>query len=174
MDGWQKIVADYGPLVWRTCYRLLGHDADAEDCYQETFVTALGLAERETVRHWAGLLRRVATTRALDRLRRRQRLAGRETHLEYEPDGGEAGPVESVERDELVGRLREALTELPEGQARIFCLRFLEEMSYREIGKQLGMTTSAVGVQIHRARVKLKELLVETTSKADVKREVSP
>jgi len=31
----------HGPLVWQTAWRLLGHEADAADCFQETFVSAM-------------------------------------------------------------------------------------------------------------------------------------
>ncbi|MCK5172149.1 MAG: hypothetical protein KAR47_02090 [Planctomycetes bacterium] len=40
VEDWQSIVEEYGSRVWRTAYRLLGNDADASDCFQETFLSA--------------------------------------------------------------------------------------------------------------------------------------
>jgi len=40
---------------------LLRHEADSADCFQRTFISALEVTKRETVRNWPGLLRRLAT-----------------------------------------------------------------------------------------------------------------
>ncbi|MCY2954074.1 MAG: hypothetical protein NTU53_19210, partial [Planctomycetota bacterium] len=47
-------VREYGPLVWKTAYRLLPSEADAADCFQETFISAMEASCRSPVRHWAG------------------------------------------------------------------------------------------------------------------------
>ena len=74
MVDWDAIVSREGPTVWRTVYRLLGNRADAEDCFQETFLSALTFANhQEHIRNPRALLQRFATARALDRLRRRYR-----------------------------------------------------------------------------------------------------
>jgi len=70
---WQVVVEKYGPLIWRTAYRLLGNPADAADCFQETFVSALEVSRRQRVRNFSALLVRLATARAVDRLRQRMR-----------------------------------------------------------------------------------------------------
>ena len=45
MTDWRTILAEHGPAVWRTVYRLLDHHADALDCYQDTFLAAWRYAE---------------------------------------------------------------------------------------------------------------------------------
>src|SRR5690348_2888597 len=75
---WQAILEQEGPVVWRTAYRLLGDPVEAEECFQETFLAALQLARRQPVQSWRALLQRVATTRAVDRLRQRCRRRSRE------------------------------------------------------------------------------------------------
>jgi len=52
-----------------------------------------------------------------------------------------------------------ALCRLPQPQAEAFSLHALSGWSYEEIGRQTGMSSSAVGVNIHRARQRLGELL---------------
>ena len=76
MVDWSQIVQQHGPLVWTTVYRLLRHEADAADCFQRTFLSALVLSRTQSIRNWPGLLQRLGTARALESLR--QRLRGHE------------------------------------------------------------------------------------------------
>jgi RNA polymerase sigma-70 factor (ECF subfamily) len=157
-------VREHTALVWRTAYRLLANRDDAADCYQETFVAAWELARRRPVRNWPGLLQRVATTRALDHLRRRRR-AGR--RRESVPDLAEirsdrGGPLADAENAELSDCLRRALADLPERQSQAYCLRHLNGFSYEQIADELDMTVSAVGVNLQRAGQRLRAALAPT------------
>ncbi|MCC7205457.1 MAG: sigma-70 family RNA polymerase sigma factor [Phycisphaeraceae bacterium] len=158
---WSRILQTHGPMVWRTVCRLTPSRQDAEDCYQETFLAACQTARRQQVQHWAGLLKHVATARALDRLRQRLRQPqNRTTGLDPEVvDRGVNGPPQQAQARELGERLREALTQLSIQQAEVFCLRFLEDMTYQEIAQFMGLETSHVGVLLHRARQQLQTLL---------------
>ena len=163
MPEWESIVNEHGPVVWRTTYRLLNHHADACDCFQEVFLEALELSRREEVRNWPGLLRKVATRRALDRLRKRHCAASQHQSLERSPEPASAnpGPVEHAEMNELISRLRQGVAKLPAMQADVFCLRCFEEMSYQEIAEELGIEPNSVGVLLHRARGQVGEWLKE-------------
>ena len=77
MTNWETIVANEGPAVWRTLWRLLADREDVEDCFQETFVAALKVARLQTVQCWPALLCSLATARAMDVLRKRYRQGGR-------------------------------------------------------------------------------------------------
>jgi len=163
MIDWDGIVAEHGPMVWRTAYRLLGCAEDTQDCTQDAFLSALRLSRRQRVKNWPALLRHLAMARALDRLRkriRRDRVNDEPTKVDGHADLGPS-PVEQAEADELSSRLREALAQLPPRQAEVFALRFLDDLSYRAIGKALGIKTNAVGVLLHDARVRLRELLTD-------------
>ncbi|MGB2822996.1 MAG: sigma-70 family RNA polymerase sigma factor [Phycisphaerae bacterium] len=163
MTDWDTIVTEHAPAVWRTAYRLLSNEADASDCMQEAFVSAVGVARRQAVQNWPALLKRLATTRALDRLRARMRESARRgtlVDMAVVADG-DCGPERRSERRELSGRVRQALGRLPGRQAEVFCLRFLSGMSYTEIADHLGLRKSNVGVLLHRARSKLREMLAE-------------
>ena len=158
---WNTIVNQNRRQVWRTAYRLLGNDADAADCFQETFISALKVAQRQVVRNWPAMLHCLATTRALDRLRQRMRQKERfETIPQWSAvNSNQPEPEQYAQAAELNDRLRQALTKLPEKQARVFCLRFLDDLSYRQIARQLNLKTDAVGVLLQRARAQLRKLL---------------
>jgi RNA polymerase sigma-70 factor (ECF subfamily) len=174
---WSQVVQQHGPLVWRTVYRLLRHDADAADCFQRTFLSALVLSRTQTIRNWPGLLQRLGTARALESLRQRLRQAQRLRPLlaEVAVSSATPGPDQSAAVRELGDQLREALAWLDARQAQVFCLACLDGLSYAEIADQLGLTVSHVGVLLNRARVGLRERL-RGHEPADVRRreEVEP
>jgi RNA polymerase sigma-70 factor (ECF subfamily) len=161
MTDWSQVVREHGPIVWRTAHRLLGNEADASDCFQRTFLSALELERKEIIRNWPALLRRLATARALESLRRRRRKSSRLTTLTEDAGANRRGlgPVESAEAAELAGRLRDALVELDARQAQVFCLACLDGLSYQEIAEQLEVTVNQVGVLLSRARAALRERL---------------
>jgi RNA polymerase sigma-70 factor (ECF subfamily) len=159
---WQVISRQYGPLVWRTAYRLVGTEADAADCFQETFICALDFSKRQEVHNWAGLLQRLATARSLDLLRKRKReMRSRVNEAEWDRvASGEIGPDRQAQDSELMESLRAAITKLPAQQGEIFCLRYLNGLSYEEIAEEIGTSVDSVGVSLHRAKSRLRELLV--------------
>ena len=156
---WQKIVTKHGPIVWQTTYRLLGNDADAADCFQKTFVSALKVSQRERVRNFQALLVWLATMRAIDKLR--QRFSNSHIFVDAADlvavPSANPSPLQETQAHELAERLRKALAKLPPQEAQVFCLRYLNDMSYRQIAKELGIKTNAAGVLLHRAREKLRK-----------------
>jgi RNA polymerase sigma factor (sigma-70 family) len=161
MPDWDAIVGIHGQVVWRTVYRLLGNHADAGDCFQETFLSALTASRRQRIENWGGFLRRLATARALDRIRLRLRQSGRNGRLANEATVPcpAPGPVRLAELQELTDQVRRCLADLPPKQAEAVCLHYLEEWSYQQIGQHMGIAANAVGSLLHRARSRLRETL---------------
>ena len=159
MTNWALIVHEHGAIVWRTLHRLLGNDADEADCFQGTFVSALELSRKEPVRNWPPLLKRLATVRALECLRRRRRTTNR---LEPLADGGgrdalAVDPLQAAGAAELAEHLRLALTKVDPLQSEVFCLAVLEGLSYLQVADQLRLNVNHVGVLLNRARASLQE-----------------
>ena len=161
MTDWSEVVQQHGPIVWRTVYRLLNNEADASDCFQDTFVSALKLSQAEAVRNWPGLLKRLATARALERLRQRYCEAARSARLaeDFRRPGKADEPSRLAEASELAEHLRRALTDLDARQAEVFCLACLEGLDYRQIAAHMAVTVNHVGVLLHRAKSRLRERL---------------
>ncbi len=163
MPDWDEIVRRDGPAAWRSAYRLTANRADADECLQEALVAAVGIARREEVRSWRALLQRLASARALDRLRRRKRRGAFEPVADWGAiQGPMPEPSDAAEEAELAGALREALGRIPPKQAEAFCLHALEGWSYAEVAGHLGASVDAVGVLLHRARGRLRRLLAES------------
>ena len=156
MESWPSIVRTHGPMAFDTAWRLLGHVADAEDVVQESLLEAFRLHGRQTVNNWGGLLRQLATRRAIDRLRKRRQMETLSQELTI-PQSDQPEPA-AIER-ELASRLRLAIAELPDREASVFSLRYFGELNNSEIAQLLEISTDAVGVALHKARAKLKRLL---------------
>ena len=110
------------------------------------------------MRCWPALLRRLAACRALDRLRqRRPILSLNGLHVANNGDDPEAAAIGK----ELAGRLRQAIAELPQREAEVFCLRYFDDLPNQRIAEVLNMQPGAVGVALHKARAKLEGLLSE-------------
>jgi RNA polymerase sigma-70 factor (ECF subfamily) len=161
MTEWSHILERHGAAVWSTVYRLVGREADAADCFQNVFLSALEVSRKGPVRHWPALLQRLATARALECLRRRYRRFDRTTvPLDFPTEDARArNPADTLAEHELTEQLRLALTDLDEKQAHVFCRACLDEASYREISHELDINVNHVGVLLNRARATLREKL---------------
>lgn len=145
----------YGDTVYRIGYRLTGSPADAEDVLQDVY---LGLpralhtyAGRGSFEGW---IRRVAVRTTLMKIRHRKRKA--EVALsQLASSAAEASTEVSLDRIEL----EDAVDALPKALRIVFVLRDVEGYTHIEIGKMLGIGTSASRVRLHRARKILRTYL---------------
>lgn len=159
MVNWPEIVEQHGPCVWRTAYRLLSDREEADDCYQETFLQAVAYSKKREVTNWFGLLKQIATAKALDRLRQRYRSRSQELEHSEAVIGHELAPDQRMEQAEWMESLREAVAELPEQHANVFWLSEVEKMKHDEVATQLETTPHQVANWLHRAKQKLRGLL---------------
>jgi RNA polymerase sigma-70 factor (ECF subfamily) len=158
-------VEKHGKAVWQRVYRLLGNEADAAECFQETFMAALKVSRRQYIYNLGGLLDKLATIKAIDKLRqqiRHRKLSGEYDFVSNLEDTNPGPPIE-VQRRELAVLLREAIGNLPRLEAEVFSLHYFNDMSYRQISKELGLKAGTVGVFLHRARNKLRRHLRSET-----------
>src|SRR4029434_812807 len=72
LTSWENIVREHGQMAFAAAWRVLGHAGDAEDAVQEALLDAFDLHRSQPVASWGALLRRLATCRALDLLRKRR------------------------------------------------------------------------------------------------------
>jgi RNA polymerase sigma-70 factor, ECF subfamily len=145
--------------VYRLAYRLAGDDDLAREFTQETFIRAF---ERlDTFRGDAALatwLHSIATSVALNGLRKVKRFRQRETDLDDAT--GVVGTQRSAEPD-LKRRLTQAIDALPIGYRTVFLMHDVEGYTHQEIGAALGVETGTSKAQLSRARAKLREALAD-------------
>lgn len=125
--------------VYRLAYRMAGDDDLAQDFTQETFIRAFDrLADFRGDAAFSTWLHRIATTVALNGLRRVGRHRKRETELGAASVVADAGP-KGVEPD-LRDRLHEAIDGLPEIYRTVFVMHDVEGYTHEEIGGVLGVS----------------------------------
>jgi RNA polymerase sigma factor (sigma-70 family) len=163
MEDWERIRERYGPLVWKTVYKILGNHTESLDCFQDVFAELLERSTPMAVRGWPAFLRWLAVRRALDRLRKRAAAAKRMAGDDDIATVAAASPAPDTQAlwNELMERVRHEASCLPRQQAEAFWLQCVEEMSQAEIGQQLGVSANAVGVLVHRARQRLRQSLAD-------------
>jgi RNA polymerase sigma-70 factor (ECF subfamily) len=143
--------------VFRLSFRLAGDDELARDFTQETFIRAFakldGFRGEAAFSTW---LHRIATTVALNGLRKVKRFRHREAELE------EAASVVSRGRaaePDLKARLKQAIDGLPVGYRTVFVMHDVEGYTHEEIAGALGVETGTSKAQLSRARARLRDAL---------------
>ncbi len=176
-DFEQQLVAQRGYLM-RFARLQLRNDAWAEDAVSETVLAALAKPQafeaRSQLKTWlVGILKH----KIIDALRQRQR----EVTLDSGTDDDNADPLEQMafkadghfaekpadwgnpEQDlksrQFMAILDACTQKLPPVQGRLFLMREWLEMSSDDICKELGLTSTNLYVQLHRARLRLRECL---------------
>jgi RNA polymerase sigma-70 factor (ECF subfamily) len=154
----EVLFRDHYEFVHRTAYRVTGSFEDAEDVIQTLFMR---LCRRELPAEVAsnprGYLYRSAVNIALDVIRTRRRHPA--DNDEWELLNLPATASSSRGEEELFGRLRTALADLPSKAAEILILRHVHGYTDSEIGKLLGVSRSAIAVRLFRSRAQLRRAL---------------
>jgi RNA polymerase sigma-70 factor (ECF subfamily) len=160
VPDWNQILDDFGPVVWKQAMRMLGNESDAADCFQSVMLEAFQLSQRRQVSSWPGLLKRLATVRAIDSLRARYRHSAQTlSHENLEQLQVSAQQTKALDEKELADELRRELGLLPKEQAEAFSLKVIQEMSATSVAEQMGITRNHVGVLVHRARTTIRKRL---------------
>jgi RNA polymerase sigma-70 factor (ECF subfamily) len=156
LADWESIVRKHGPTAFDAAWRILGHVADTEEAVQDALLDAFRLHQDQAITNWGGLLRHLASRRALDRLRKRKRM---KPLTEDPPSSCDVQPANAAIEHELAEQLRATLAQLPNRQASVFSLRHFAGMTNTQIAGVLQISTNAVGVALHKARGKLEKVL---------------
>ena len=180
VEDFDALYQTYKRRVYRQCYRMLGNQEDAEDLTQEVFLqlfrkvnTFRGEASFST---W---LHRLTINTVLMQMRRYRRWRAPMTSLDVAPaveDGGgefpaavsalaapAPNPMDKLMVDVAVARLSS-------GYKEIFLLHDLEGYRHDEIAELLGISEGTSKSQLHKARLRLRNLMdadVHTRDGAD-------
>jgi RNA polymerase sigma-70 factor (ECF subfamily) len=165
-DAFRELVERHSRAVFRVAFRITGRVEDAEDVVQETFLRAYRQLDRFESRSNIGTwLHRIAANCAVDLLRGRPRreMSEEEDTLERLSAGDSDEALPSQERvllgRQISDRVTQALDKLTDLERAAFTLRHFEGQSIQEIGRALGLNTSATKHSIFRAVKKVRQEL---------------
>lgn len=170
-------LADHRGYLMRFARLQLRNDAWAEDAVSETMLAALSkpqsFANRSQLKTWlVGILKH----KVIDILRQRRRevvldldegdgsdeldslLFKADGHFVHGPaDWGD--PEQALDSRQFFMVLEACVEKLPATMGRVFLMREWLELDSEEVCKELGLTPTNLYVQLHRARLRLRECL---------------
>lgn len=146
--------------IYRYSFYRLRTDAEAADVTSEVFHRALvAMPKYEPRRPFLAFLYGIARHVVADRLRAARPEASFEDALAH--PSGAPGPEETAARRDDENRLRTAIGRLTPLQQEVVILRFIDELSSKEVATHTGKPESTIrGIQM-RALAALRELLAE-------------
>jgi RNA polymerase sigma factor (sigma-70 family) len=152
LPPFQRVLDDHREVVWRYCVATVGR-TDADDVFQETFMSALRAYPRlrrsrsHNLRAW---LLTIAHNKCMDHFAAARRRA---VPVEEVP---EVAHHDAEPRDDAVwARVRE----LPAKQRAAVTLRFAGDLSHAEVARALGCSEEAARRSAHEGLKRLREEL---------------
>jgi len=161
---WVREVMDRqaGPLT-RYAATITRDVERARDVVQDTFARLCAEDRARLEPHLAEWLFTVCRNRALDVLRKENRMTAlSEAELETHPSAGPS-PAHEAERRDTHNHVLEALATLPRNQQEVVRLKFQNGLSYAEISRITQLTVTNVGFLIHTAIKTLRHRLQTET-----------
>lgn len=151
-DPLTAAVVQYADMVYATCHRVLGNEADAADVAQETFFQFCQRADRirGSVGAW---LHQVATNRSIDLVRQNSSRRRREATYAAE------GVPQANTWHEVEPAVDQALAALPADARDLLVEHYLERRTMAQIGQRRGLSQPTVSRRVTAALEELRGLL---------------
>ena len=166
--AFERIYRLHSRRVYSLCLRMVGNTTEAEDLTQEAFLQLFRkISTFRGESAFSTWLHRLAVNVVLMKLRKK---SGTETSLEEvtEPDEESGGPRRDFGTPDLrlVGsidrvNLQRAVDRLPPGYKSVFVLHDVQGYEHNEIAEIMGCSIGNSKSQLHKARMRLRELLHE-------------
>ena len=158
--------------VYKSVKAMVADEDTVLDIVQDGFIKAFqSLEQLDAPEHFRAWLKRIATNKALDHLKKKKPLLF--TDLENEegelPDFAdervEASPEAVLDRKETARLLQEILATLSEEQRLVIGMFYYEEMSVRDIAQTLGCSENTVKSRLNYGRKKVEQKVRELEKK---------
>ncbi|HEV2289076.1 MAG TPA: sigma-70 family RNA polymerase sigma factor [Candidatus Acidoferrales bacterium] len=166
--AFERIYQLHNRRVYSLCLRMVGNTAEAEDLTQEAFLQLFRkISTFRGESAFSTWLHRLAVNVVLMRLRKK---TGSETSLEEvtQPDEEGGGPRRDFGAPDLglsgsIDRvnLKRAVDQLPAGYKAVFVLHDVQGYEHNEIAEIMGCSIGNSKSQLHKARMRLRDLLHE-------------
>jgi len=169
-DAFGQLIIQNQNRIYSLALRMVRHPEDALDLSQESFLNAWkGLKQFKGDSSFATWLYRLASNACIDYLRRQKKRQALEQAVSLDDDSPTQAhipaltfnPQDELERKELRQTLEDALWHLSAEHRQVLILRELDGLSYQEIGDLLSLQVGTVKSRIARARVSLRNQLLQ-------------
>lgn len=179
MSAFELLVRRHQAQLINYIHRLINDYHRAEDLAQETFLRIFQNASRyQPTACFKSWMYTIATNLSRNEVRNRARRntyffedlveEGADIHETSMMQDTRYQPDVLAEKEERRHLVRKALAELPENQRLALTLVTYQELRYEEVAEILGISDGAVKALIHRARQRMKKLLIKAGLGEDV------
>jgi len=156
-DAFNHLVRRWERPIYALSLRMLGHDEDARDVCQETFLAAFrNLRKFRGDSKFSSWLYRIALNACHSRLRKQG--VATEHSIDHQDDDGYrydiADPaaehlVDRLHRDERASMVRKALQALPVEMRQVIIMKEYEELTFAEIAEILQVPISTIKSRLY-------------------------
>ncbi|MCP4411467.1 MAG: RNA polymerase sigma factor [Gammaproteobacteria bacterium] len=149
--------------AYALAFQMSGKREDAMDILQDAATKALshGNAPSRHSSEFRPWFFKVVRNRALDQLRRQQRFIHEPVVPESLSGVGKDNPEGNLEHEQLSNQIQQALQKLNFKQREIVMLKDYHGFNYAQIAEVLDIPKGSVMSRLHRARMALRNLLVD-------------
>ncbi len=169
-EMFEVIVRRYNPRLYRVGVAYLRDHAKAEDAMQNAYVSAfLHLSRFDRSASFGTWLTRIMINECLMALRRER--ARPSEPLDETDDGNAcvaAVTTDTIQITEMKALLEKAIAALPQNYRAVYVLREVQQLTTAETAAALGISQESVKVLLHRARARLKELLLKSAAAVEL------
>lgn len=171
--AWQQLVRLQHRRIYGICYRFTGSQTDAEDLTQDVFIKLYRSLSsfdpaKGAFQTWIVTLTRNLLVDHFRRTRQDRATDSLDVSLSDEGDGptradqladNRVGQFDTVARQEIRGRIQNALKQISPELREAVILRDLEDLDYKEIAQVLRVPEGTVKSRISRGRAELARIL---------------
>ncbi|MBN1764247.1 MAG: sigma-70 family RNA polymerase sigma factor [Sedimentisphaerales bacterium] len=175
MVAYSQLIQKYQDRLFNAVFRMVGNRDDALELTQETFYRAMkGLKKFRGSSGFYTWLFRIGMNLCISHHRRQQRVHMTSMHAGSDEFGHQADlltamarnkkqetPLQQIQLKESYHRVLDALDELEAPARAVVILRDIEQLSYSQIARILEVPVGTVKSRISRARMILREKLID-------------
>lgn len=164
LAAFEVIYERYNRRTYSLCLRMLGNQTEAEDLTQDVFVQLykkIGSFRGDSA--FSTWLHRMTVNQVLMHFRKRSVKSEKTSEDGELPDQAVAG-TGNPSKMPIVDRiaLKNAISKLPKGYKNVFMLHDVEGYEHEEVARIMGISVGTSKSQLHKARLKLRGLLLES------------
>lgn len=167
MDKWkfQALIDEYGTYIYRYCKGMTYTLEDAEDLYQQTFLTAFEKRSRiDGNNNPKAYLMSIANNlwrNQKSAYARHQRIAPTVSYedMNYDIEGNMPDMLDETIKADEEQLLRESIAGLPDKLKQVVIMYYSSELSIEDISKVLHIPKGTVKSRLHNAKTRLKDIM---------------
>lgn len=157
----RDFVRTHQDKIFRFAMRLIQREEEAKDIVQDVLIK---IWERRNdlnkIDNLDGWMYTVTRNLCIDRIRARK--VHLDVNTQVQVADKQDNPHEQTSKNQLMNLIKKLIDQMPEKQKMVIHLRDIEGLSYDEIAESCAIPLAQVKVNLHRARLSLKEKIIQS------------